>query len=207
MLPELFSIFFLGVLNGMTVCSLSCMPVLGSYLMITGNGFGDGVVSVLAYVGGKTVSYTMLGGIAALFGTVLVAEGLPYVKLTSGLFLVAAGLSIPFLKKLSCSNDCGLTLKRASLFTLGLSSGLVPCPSLAAVFLLAATKASIVTGAIYGMAFGFGLAVSPLLLLGGMVARISKTIKEKAAPFMPTIQVISVVILVGLGVRTMIQEV
>jgi len=207
MLPELFGIFLLGMVNGMTVCSLSCMPVLGSYLIITGNGFGDGVVSAFSFTGGKTVAYTLLGGLAALFGTMLSEAELPYVKIVFGTLLVAAGLSIPFIEKVSCVTGCSRKIRRVSLFSLGLSSGFVPCPSLAAIFLIAATKTDVISGASCGLVYGLGLAVSPILLIGGLVGRISEILREKAGLFVPVIQIMSILILVGLGFQMMSQEI
>ncbi len=207
MLSELFAIFLLGMVNGLTVCSFSCMPVLGSYLMATGDGFQDGIVSVLSFVVGKTLSYTVLGGTAALLGTIFIEGGLPHIRLISGGLLIAAGLSLPLLRTMSCSHGGGCKIKKISLFTLGLSSGFIPCPSLTAVFIIAASKADILHGAACGIVYGLGLAISPLLLLGGIISRISQSIKKEAGHFMPAIQVVSVVILVGLGFRLIFQEV
>ena len=44
---EAMGVFFLGLAYGATICSLTCLPCLGTYLMGCGNGFRDGIIASL----------------------------------------------------------------------------------------------------------------------------------------------------------------
>ncbi|MBU0728698.1 MAG: sulfite exporter TauE/SafE family protein [Proteobacteria bacterium] len=203
MLHETLSIFVLGTISGITVCSFSCLPFLGPFLLSTGQGFKDGVSSTALFIIGKIAAYTVLGCLAGLLGQVLAFESSGAMRFILGVPLIITGLSLPFIHKAGCGKCHGRSI---SFFGLGLITSLVPCPALTAVFALAAKDGSILNGALYGLSFGSGLIISPLLIIGGGLSVISSKIKLEAARIMPAIQVISCIIMVLLGTRILFTE-
>ena len=195
-------LFVLGLIYGMTLCSLSCLPYLAPYIVGTGTGFKDGVKSSFVFLCGKVLVYTAFGAIAAYIGSKLVINDYRLAANIIGISLIAIGLSLPFMiKKKGCSGKHSTFGKRASLFALGITTSLIPCPTLAAMTLLAAQKGVILTGAIYGLSFGLGIMVSPLLIAGGGIAMISERVKAEVKGFTPYLNGLSILIIVMMGIR------
>ena len=206
-MPEILSLFFLGVIYGLTICSLSCLPYLTPYLMSTGKGFRDGIKSSFIFISGKLLIYSLLGGTAAYIGSKLVINDFLHLKYTIGGILIVVGLLLPFISKGGCTKKHQLAGKSLSLFALGVSSSLIPCPSLVSMSLLAANKGSIFIGASYGFVFGLGLMISPLVIASGVISLISKSVKLEVKGFSPWLNAISVVIIVLMGVRVLTLEI
>ncbi|MGB3210337.1 MAG: sulfite exporter TauE/SafE family protein [Desulforhopalus sp.] len=201
-MDEIFSLFLLGLTYGVTVCSFSCLPYFGPYLIGTGTGFKDGVVASCAFAGGKTCTYSALAGAAALFGGALTIT--PIHSVIMGVTVIAVAVSIPFVAQNGCRKRSQVQGKRFSMFVLGILSSLIPCPPLAAVFLLAARQSDVVTGMAYGCSFGMGLVVSPMLLAGGTLALISQQIRQEIIAFAPYMQKIAMGVMIFIGVRMMV---
>ena len=89
--------------------------------------------------------------------------------------------------------------KEGRFFVLGVVSSLVPCPPLVAIFLLAANKGTLLGGISYGLFYGLGLMVSPMLIIGGGLAMISESIKKKASFFHPYIKGLTMFIMVSMA--------
>lgn len=195
------SLFFLGLMYGATICSISCLPYLGPYLLTTGNGFKDGITSSLTFISGKLFTYVILGGSAAYLGYVLIPENNLTVRFIQGTTLIAAGFALPFINRGGCHKKGQIMGKGASLFALGVSTSLIPCLPLLSMFLLAAKSGSVITGFTYGFMYGLGLVISPILIAGGVLALISKIVKLEARSFIPYLQGISVLLMVVTGIR------
>lgn len=198
---EPFSLFLLGMAYGATVCSFTCLPYFGPYLIGSGSGFKDGVVSSCAFAAGKLCMYSALGGAAAMLGRVLTVS--PTHKVIMGLLLIAVAVSMPFVTKDGCLKRSQVAGKRFSMFVLGIVSSVIPCPPLAAVFVLAAQQGEVRSGVMYGFSYGLGLVVSPMLLAGGGFALISHKIKQEAKGFAPYMQKLAMGIMVVIAVKTM----
>ncbi|MFH1953218.1 MAG: sulfite exporter TauE/SafE family protein [Pseudomonadota bacterium] len=206
-MSDIIGLFLLGLLYGATICSISCLPYLGPYLLSTGKGFKDGIFSTFTFLTGKLVVYATLGGCAAFLGNVwMFHEEMP-VGYIMGIVLIIVGLFLPFVAGGGCHKKARLMGKSASLFLLGISTSLIPCPPLVAIFALAAKEGSIISGVSYGLSYGLGLTLSPVLIAGGCLSLISKKIKLEALGFIPYMQGLSVLIIVIMGIRLLIQEV
>lgn len=190
---DAFSLIVLGLAYGATVCSLTCLPYYGPYLMGAGNGFGDGLASSLFFTLGKVCSYTALGGAAAVLGQAFTLNRSHNVIM--GIILLCVALTLPLVTRGGCRKRCQVFTKRGSLFVLGVVSSLVPCPPLVAVFLLAANNGSVPIGMAYGFLYGLGLVLSPMLIIGGGFAMISEKIKQKAKGFTPYMQGLAMLIM------------
>ncbi len=205
-MSDLLGIFSLSVVYGFTVCSLSCLPTLSVYLMGTGNTFKDGLVGGFYFVAGKMLVYGTWGGVAAIFGMMF---DLPMLQgRWMGLFIIMAALAIPLAARTATACNChrsGQHGRRLPLLLLGASTSLVPCPPLAAVLLLAAQKGSVLTGISYGLVFGSGLIVSPLVAAGGGMALISGVIRQKVSWIGPYLQGSAMAILLFMGMRILFE--
>ncbi len=197
-------LFMLGLVYGTTVCSFTCLPYLGPYLLSTGKGFGDGVRSSLMFLAGKITCYAVIGGLSAYLGNVLMLDKSMSAKWILGIAIIAFGLSIPFVSRGACCNKRQVMGKNISLFLLGISTSLIPCPPLVAMFLLAAKNGSLISGISYGLVYGLGLTLSPLIVAGGGLAVMSKYIGIEAKGFVPYMKAISIVMIVIMGVKILI---
>lgn len=200
-MTEVLNLFLLGVTYGLTVCSFSCLPYFGPYLIGSGTGFKDGVLSTCAFGTGKLFMYSSLGGIAALLGRALTISHTHKVIMGSVLIIVA--VTMPLVNQGGCLKRSQRTGKRFSMFALGVVSSLIPCPPLTAVFVLAAQQGELVVGVMYGFFYGLGLLVSPMILAGGGFALISQKIKEEVKGFAPHMQKLSMGIMVIIAVGMM----
>lgn len=198
---EITGLFMLGLIYGTTVCSLTCLPYLCPYLLSTGRGFTDGVKSSLLFLSGKIFFYATIGGLSAYLGSVLMFDKSVSAKWIMGIAIIAFGLSIPFVSKDSCCNKRQAVGKNTSLFLTGISTSLIPCPPLVTMFLLAVKKGSLISGISYGLIYGLGLTLSPLIIAGGILSAISKNIKIEATGFMPYMKAFSIVMIIILGAR------
>lgn len=197
-------LFLLGLVYGATVCSLTCLPYLGPYLLSTGKGFTDGMKSSLLFLSGKLICYMFIGGLSAYLGSVLMLDKSMSAKWIMGMAIIAFGLSIPFVSRGECCNKRQVMGKNISLFLVGISTSLIPCPPLVTMFLLAAKNGSLISGISYGLVYGLGLMVSPLIFAGGALSLISKGIGEEVKGFKPYLQGISVMMIVVMGIKTII---
>jgi len=193
-------ILLLSLAYGATVCSLTCLPCLGVYLMGCGNGFRDGVIASLFFMLGKVASYTILGALAGLLGHILTLPTVPQ-KIIPGIAFISAALMLPFMSAKSCQQQHASAGKRTSLLLLGLATSLAPCPPLAAILLLAADCGSWFTGAGYGFLYGAGLMLSPLLIAGGGLALIARKIRLECVGFKPYLQGAAMLILAIMGIQ------
>ncbi|MEN8133987.1 MAG: sulfite exporter TauE/SafE family protein [Thermodesulfobacteriota bacterium] len=190
-------LFTLGLFYGATVCSMTCLSYLGPYLLGTGDGFLDGLLSSLSFGLGKICCYVFLGGLAGYLGQKLTYS--PVHTWAMGLILIGVAISIPFVAKKNCQKKCNQSNKRASLLTLGAATSLVPCPPVLAILTLAAGQGSMVTGMGFGLFYGLGIIISPLLLVGGSLSLVSQKLRQEVKKFMPIIQGIAMTIMILMG--------
>ena len=124
----------------------------------------------LKYNLGRLISYTILGGIAGLLGSILTIN-----NIISGIIITLAGLAmfvmslemlglfrIPRIKFLTPKHK-----KSSNPFLIGLLNGLMPCGPLQAMQLYALSTSSMIKGAL--SMFLFGLGTMPLMLLTGVI--------------------------------------
>ena len=204
---DVLAVLSLSILYGFTVCSLSCLPSLGIYLLGTGRTFRHGLIGGLYFVAGKMLVYGTWGGLAGGFGGMLDLQA--YQNRWMGLLVIAAALAIPITgRNASRTCSCRSLWQKSTnlpLLFLGASTSLVPCAPLAAVLLLAANKGSVLTGIGYGLVFGFGLIISPLMVSSGAVALVSSTVRQKVTWISPYLQGTAMAILFIMGIRIFLE--
>jgi len=206
-MSEAAGLLLLGLIYGMTLCSLSCLPYLSPYLVGTGKGFKDGVRSSFIFASGKVVVYAFFGALAAYLGSKLEVNNYKPLQYTIGTIVIVVGVALPFTAKKGCTGKHRINGKRISLFMLGISTSLIPCPTLIAMTLLAAQKGNMAMGALYGFLFGLGIMFSPLLIAGGGISMLSMRIKEEVKGFTPYLNGLSVIIILMMGLRIIILDI
>lgn len=198
-MPDPAALFTLGLAYGLTVCSFTCLPYLAPYLMGTGTGLRSGISNSLCFMSGKLLAYATLGGLAAFIGhsVELGANS----SMVMGLLIIGAGISMPFVNRNRCTKKCQGAAKSISMLALGAGSSLAPCPPLAAIFFLSAQRGAVVEGVFYGLIYGLGLVLSPLIIAGGGLALISASIRRQLGARMKYIEGLSMLIMISMGLK------
>ncbi|MCP3669381.1 MAG: hypothetical protein GY814_02875, partial [Gammaproteobacteria bacterium] len=75
----------MGFFYGLTLCSFSCIPLIGPYIFGTQGGFRGGFDATAVFVISRVVAYTMLGGLSGFAGSVALEH------VDSGWLLTVAG--------------------------------------------------------------------------------------------------------------------
>ncbi|MBU0485379.1 MAG: sulfite exporter TauE/SafE family protein [Proteobacteria bacterium] len=192
-------LFSLGLIYGATVCSMTCLSYLGPYLLANGDGFRDGLLSSLFFGLGKICCYVFLGGLAGYLGRELISSSAQ--SWAMGLVLIGVALTMPLVARRSCRDKCRPGGKLVSLLTLGAATSLVPCPPVLAILTMAAGQGSMVTGMGFGLSYGLGIIISPLLLIGGGLALVSRKLRQEVIKFTPWLQGLAMTIMILLGVN------
>lgn len=175
----LLSAWLLGLSLGLTACTVTCLPFMGAWVMARGRGV------VLAdtglFLAGRVSAYSLLGFTAGLAGawlTVMLQSGLGHVAI--GAASVTAGVWLIWGE--GRRRPCGVARSAgAPPFALGFSLSLTPCAPLASLLAFAAQSGSAPLGAGYGLAFGLGAAVTPLLMLLPLLSVFAARLKAEQA--------------------------
>jgi len=173
-------IFVIGLFTGFH-CIAMCGGFVVSYAAKKGaNGESDHTPH-LAYGAGKVISYTVIGALFGLLGSVIAftTSIRAAVGIVAGLFLILFGLNslniFPSLRKFQLRMPSFITKrvnsesKHSSPFVIGLLNGLmIACGPLQAMYVFAAGTGSAIEGA--KIMFVFGLGTLPMLLGFGIFA-------------------------------------
>ncbi|MBE9573467.1 MAG: sulfite exporter TauE/SafE family protein [Proteobacteria bacterium] len=207
---DLLIIFSLGLLNGLTVCSFVCLPGLAIYSMGMGGGFQSGVQDALAFVVGKILTCGFLTGLAAYLGREFIFTGTERLKPIFGFLLIFVGLSILTRKeKTVCAPNrfreflVRVGFKKIPVFVLGILTSLVPCPPLSAILLKASSVGSVSMGSIYGLIYGSGLIISPIIIMGGFFGYLSDSITTEVPHLKGFVKILSSAVICFMGIKTM----
>lgn len=176
-MPEsagLFSAWLLGLSLGLTACTVTCLPFMGAWVMARERG------AVLAdtglFLAGRVSAYALLGlaaGLAGVWLTGVLKSGIGHLAIGAASLVAGTWLLLGEGRHRTCGAARGAG---APPFALGFSLSLTPCAPLASLLAVAAQAGSAPLGAGYGLVFGLGAAVTPLLLLlpllGAFAARL-----------------------------------
>ncbi len=174
-------LFLVGILTGFHCISM-CGGFVLSYTTKNAQEKKSSHKSHLMYGLGKTVSYTIIGAVFGLIGSIIAFTPMMrgVVGLLAGIFLVLFGLKMlnifPILRKFSfktpkfISKFVGTESKKhSSPLLIGLLNGLmIACGPLQAIYIMAAGTGSILEGA--KLLFIFGLGTLPVMLGFGYFA-------------------------------------
>lgn len=203
----------MGFFYGLTLCNLSCIPLIGPYIFGTQGSFKRGFDAAAIFVITRVVTYTLLGGLSGLVGNVVLKQ------IDSALLFVVAGTLVLLIsaviifkpKSAVCTKNSGQVQGPfkgtwVHMVTLGFSTSLVPCLPLTAVLFYAATTQSFVTGCLLAMMFGIGTSASPLYYIGGAFGWFSERIRNEIPRYMGMLRTVSGIILTLFGLRLLVMS-
>ena len=175
-----------GFIIGYGPCLAICIPVIVPYIAGTRRTWHEGLTSTLYFSLTRLFVYMLLGGVSGYIGAFLIsfyyAKNVAYYLWSIGAgILIVIGLLIMIGTHFNFG-VCHKLSKRflidhpaASMVVLGLLVGFSPCLPLVGILLEIALLAhNFVVGAMYGLFFGIGTVLSPILLVGAITPLISK---------------------------------
>ena len=185
-----------GLMVSFTPCVYPVIPITVAYIGGHGRSRGHGFALSLVYVLGTAVTYTVLGGLAALTGSFFGAiQSSPWTAFIIANICIVLGLSmlgvfdfpnLPYLNRLQPSAKGGGYVGG---FLMGMVSGLIlgPCtaPVLGVILGYVATKQNIALGV--SLLFVFALGMGTMLIVLGAFTGLLKNL-PKAGPWMVWVQ-------------------
>lgn len=186
--------FFWGIISALGLGALHSLEpghgkgVMGAYLAVSRGGISDALVLGIASAATHTLVVVALAlTLNTAAGAVTTGAGLPsdrfegYLSLVSGFLIILIGFGMfrRARKKEACSCACGhhgagvkIRNSRGGALLVGVSNGLMPCPSALAVLLMSISAGEIASGLWMVLAFGIGGAVS-LVTVGVLFVKAS----------------------------------
>lgn len=201
-------VYTAGVVTGFTPCVYPVIPITIAYIGAhRDRSRWRGFALSLAYVLGMAITYTALGGFAALTGRLFgQMQANPWLYFLVANICIFMGLSMLDVFMLPSGTPAFLSQFRPSekgllqSFLVGIMSGLImsPCtaPVLAVLLTLVATKQNIIFG--MTLLFVFSLGMGTLLIILGTFAKLLATIPKSGA-WMNRINKIFGWIMIGAG--------
>ena len=205
LLPQqtsLFAVWLLGVSLGLTACTATCLPFMGTWVLGRGGTQLQALRDTALFVSGRILAYCLLGAIAAGAGTWLaqVMRGGTGNHII-GLASIAAGLWL--LRSAKAHAPCRVARGAGSTppLLLGFSLSLTPCAPLASLLAVCAAAGSIQWGMANGVAFGLGAALTPLLVLLPLISLLGKHLRDNREWITRWIRWGAAAVLIVLGLR------
>ncbi len=205
LLPQetsLLAVWLLGVSLGLTACTATCLPFMGTWVLGRGGTQLQALRDTGLFVTGRIVAYMLLGAIAAGAGTWLAqmmrgGTG----NLVIGLASIAAGLWLLRSARPHASCSAARSAGGTPPLLLGFSLSLTPCAPLASLLAVCAAAGSIRLGMANGAAFGLGAALTPLLILLPLISLLGKNLRENREWITRWIRWGAAAVLIVLGIR------
>ena len=208
------TVWLLGVSMGLTACTVTCLPFMGTWALGRASGQREALLHTGVFLGGRIFTYTVLAAMAGAAGLGLAkALGGTWGNVVIGGASILAGL---WLLAKPAGNGCGAVpsaptsavihvhrRKADSLppLFLGAALSLTPCVPLASLLALAAHTGSAAQGATYGLAFGLGAAVTPILFLVPLAGRLGHELRAGRAWISRWLLWSAAAVLIVLGLR------
>lgn len=187
------TVWLLGLSMGLTACTVTCLPFIGTWALGRASGTAEAVLHTGVFLGGRVLTYTLLAAMAGALGIGLAkALGgswgnalIGAVSIATGLWMLAGGSAGGCRRPAGPAAVAPLRFhrQRDSLPPLffGAALSLTPCTPLASLLLLAANSGSAAQGAAYGLAFGCGAALTPIIVLVPLAGRLGREIRAGRA--------------------------
>ena len=204
-------VLMMGFFYGLTLCSFSCLPLVGSYIFGTQEKFDRGFSATGVFIISKVATYGVIGALSGLLGSVLLDMVQP------GWFLGIGGLLIIFVgivvwrRRATCRSHTNLPSGMSPgwqtyrhMAAIGVVTSLMPCLPLSAVLLYAATTKSMVTGGVLALLFGIGTSASPIYYIGGATGWLSGKIRQAIPQHQGLMQKLSSFVLIMMGIKLLV---
>lgn len=181
------TVWLLGVSMGLTACTVTCLPFMGTWALGRASGRTEAFLHTGIFLAGRIVTYTLLAGLAGGVGASLAgALGGKGGNGAIGIVSIASGLWLLLRPPRSCTAPPSTTqpvrfrrkVDALPPLVLGAALSLAPCTPLASLLVLAAQAGSALSGAAYGLAFGLGAAMTPILVLVPLAGRLGRELRS-----------------------------
>lgn len=207
------TVWLLGVSMGLTACTVTCLPFMGTWALGRASGQREAFLHTGVFLTGRVTTYTLLAALAGAAGLGLArALGGAWGNTLIGSASILAGL---WLLTKPAATGCGavsreptfqpVSFKRKSdslpPLLLGSALSLTPCTPLASLLALAANSGSAAQGAAYGLAFGLGAAMTPILVLVPLAGRLGRELRSGRAWLARWLVWCAAAVLIALGLR------
>lgn len=202
---SLVAVWLLGVSLGLTACTATCLPFMGTWVLGRGGTQAQALRDTALFVAGRIVAYTLLGALAAGTGSWFAQAlrgGTGHFLI--GLASIAAGVWL--LRSGAAHVPCGAARKAGGTppLLLGFTLSLTPCAPLASLLAVCAAAGSIGLGMANGVAFGLGAALTPLLVLLPLVSLLGRQLRENRDWITRWIRWGAAAVLILLGMRRLL---
>jgi thiol:disulfide interchange protein DsbD len=198
------SVLMLGISMGLTACTVTCLPFMGTWVLGRASSRGEALRHTALFLAGRICTYALLGAAAGSLGRWLAGwlsagwgnAAIGGVSLLAGLWLLRGHGRKP----------CGALRHGASLppYLLGAALALTPCAPLASLLSLAALGGSALQGASFGLAFGLGAALTPLLVLVPAFAWFGRSLRQERQWLSRWLTLGAALVLMALGARRLL---
>jgi thiol:disulfide interchange protein DsbD len=208
------TVWLLGVSMGLTACTVTCLPFMGTWALGRASGQREAFLHTGVFLAGRVTTYTLLAALSGAVGFGLAqALGGPLGNAIIGAASMLAGL---WLLAKPATKSCSAVLpaptfapvqvhrrKADSLppLFLGAALSLTPCMPLASLLALAANAGSATEGAAFGLSFGLGAAMTPMLVLVPLAGRLGRELRAGRAWLSRWLLWSAAVVLILLGLR------
>lgn len=209
---SLATVWLLGVSMGLTACTVTCLPFIGTWTLGRASGQREAFLHTGVFLGGRVFTYTVLATVAGAAGLGLAkAMGSTWGNALIAAASIQAGL---WLLLKPAGKACAAAAKPALVpirfqrrgdslppLFFGAALSLTPCTPLASLLALAANTGSAAQGAAYGLAFGLGAAMTPIIVLVPLAGRLGREIRAGRAWLGRWLAVGAALVLIVLGLR------
>lgn len=208
LLPEtisLFSVWLLGVSMGLTACTVTCLPFMGTWVLGRGGSNREALLDTSVFMLGRVTAYSLLGGLAGALGAWLSqvlsgGVGNAFIGVSS----IAAGIWLVW--PVRRRTPCAAARAGAGVppFFLGFSLSLTPCAPLASLLAVCALSGGAWSGVGYGLSFGLGAALTPLLLIVPLLGLFGRNLRDGRQWLVKWLRWGAALVLVAIGVRRLL---
>ncbi len=184
-----FLLFAKGLALGVGPCLFFCGPILLPYIVGSKRSWLGGLKDILIFSASRVVIYGLLGLLASSIGYLLteVISSLRFnlIKyLGAGIFVLLLGMIMILgrTRFFFCQLLHRETIERSakSMILLGILIGVSPClPLLGALAAIAGLAKGPFIGAFWGLSFGLGTVISPLILLALVAGGLGRLLSLK----------------------------
>lgn len=203
---------------GLTACTITCLPFMGTWALGRASGQSEAFLHTSVFLAGRVVTYTVLAalagtaglGLAQALGGALGNSVIGGASILAGLWL----LTKPTRQTCSAAPPAPtfvapIRIHRRKIDSLpplflGAALSLTPCMPLASLLALAANAGSAVQGAAYGLAFGLGAAMTPILILVPLAGRLGRELRVGRVWLSRWLLWGAATVLIALGIRRLL---
>lgn len=172
---DLAGIFLLGLSVGLTACAASCLPFIGTWAFSRAGGGSSAALDLGGFLAGRLLGYGLMGAGAGYAGENLLRMlSSPGGNVLIGVAGLAAAAALAAGGKRHA--PCRAAASGMPPVAMGLALSLTPCVPLATLLAAAALAGQAATGALMGVMFGLGAAVTPLVIAVPLLGVLGHTI-------------------------------